>query len=101
MATLFKFWSLSARAANRAAQSCSRAWMHVKPLNGVPEFGNALSALVRAGLLQRGPGFSVKPSDTGYAIIWQRRAYRRELKRRPVLFDRCMWDQPIELRLAA
>lgn len=78
-----------------------RAWMEVQPLYGVPEFGNALSGLVRAGLLQRGVGYRVKPSVAGYRLIGQWRVYRHEMKRRPILYDRCMWDQPIELQLAA
>lgn len=78
-----------------------RAWMEVRPLYGVPEFGNALSSLVRAGLLQRGVGYRVKPSVAGYRLILQWRIRRRELKLRPVLFDRCIWDQPIELKIAA
>lgn len=75
-----------------------RAWNHIKPLRGIPQFGNALSALVRAGLLQRGQGFSVKPSARGYDLIGQWRAYRRELKRRPILYALVIWDRPIELQ---
>ena len=79
----------------------TRTWMQVKPISGLPEFGNALSALLRAGLLQRKHGYRVKPSPAGYVLLGQWRAYRREMKRRPILFDRCMWDKPIELQIAA
>lgn len=78
-----------------------RAWIEVRPLYGVPEFGNALSSLVRAGLLQRGVGYRLKPSAAGYRLIGQWRVYRYERRCRPVLFDRCIWDQPLELKLAA
>ena len=76
-----------------------RAWMQAKPISGLPEFGDALSALLRAGLLQRKSRHRVKPSPDGYALIYQWKAYRRDLKLRPVLYDRCIWDQPIELQL--
>lgn len=78
-----------------------RAWWKPTPLYGVPEFGTALSVLLRDDLLLRKHGYRVKPSPAGYAMIGQWRIYRQELKRRPVLYGRCIWEQPIELKLAA
>lgn len=78
-----------------------RAWTQVEPLYGIPRFGDTLSALVRAGLLERGIGYRVKPTAAGYRIIGLWRVRRYEMKLRPVLFARCIWDQPIELKLAA
>ena len=69
-----------------------RAWLKVKPLRGVPEFGNALSALIREGFLCRKHGFRVKPSPGGYDLFQQWKAHRRELKRRPILFDQIIWQ---------
>jgi hypothetical protein len=78
-----------------------RAWWKPTPLYGVPEFGTALSVLLRDDLLLRKHGYRVRPSVTGYKLVGQWKAYRHELQRRPILFDRCMWDQPIELGVAA
>lgn len=69
-----------------------RAWMRAMPMRGIPEFGNALSALLRDGLLQRKHGFRVKPSPAGYALVGQWKAYRRELRVRPILFDPVRFD---------
>ena len=74
-----------------------RAWCQVVPLPGIPQYGNTLAALVRAGLLHRGKGFSVKPSAKGYALIGRWKVHRYELKQRPILYDRIVWDQPIQL----
>lgn len=76
-----------------------RAWTKVMPLYGIPEFGDALSKLRRAGLLLCKHGFKVQPSPTGYRVIARCKIYRREMKRRPVLFNRCIWDQPIRLEM--
>lgn len=78
-----------------------RACWKPTPLYGVPEFGTALSVLIRDDLLLRRHGYRVKPSPLGYKLVGQWKAYRLELKRRPVLYDRCIWDPPIELQIAA
>lgn len=36
----------------------ARAWMQVKPISGLPEFGNALSALLRAEARLSGEAFA-------------------------------------------
>jgi hypothetical protein len=78
-----------------------RAWWKPTPIYGVPEFGTALSVLLRGGLLLRKHGYRVKPSPTGYMVIGQWRARRLQLRQRPILYDRIIWDQPIEMQQAA
>jgi len=68
-----------------------RAWLKVKPLHGVPEFGNALGALVREGFLLR-ERLRVKPSVKGYDLFASWKTHRRELKRRPILYDQVIWE---------
>lgn len=79
-----------------------RAWWKPTPLYGVPEFGTALSVLLRDDLLSRKHGYRVKPSVEDYRVIEQWKIYRRELKRRPILFASVIWEQNIaELSQAA
>lgn len=79
-----------------------RAWWKPTPLYGVPQFGTALSVLLRDDLLLRKHGYHVKPSPAGYKVIGQWKAYRSELKRRPILYDPVIWEPNIaELRQAA
>lgn len=79
-----------------------RAWARMHPISGVPEFGDALSALIRQGLLERRHGYRAKPSGAGYKLIAEYKAYRRELKRRPVLFTHVMWEpRAVDFKLAA
>jgi hypothetical protein len=78
-----------------------RAWTYVEPIYGVPEFGNALSSLVRQGLLIRN-GYRVKPSQAGYMVVGHYRAYRRELRKRPLLFAPIIWEPRLaDMKLAA
>jgi hypothetical protein len=74
-----------------------RAWLRVKPLWGTPEFGNALSALVRKGLLQRKHGYRVKPTPEGYAVVYRIKAQRKAMRERPVLFTRRVWDADLSV----
>jgi hypothetical protein len=79
-----------------------RAWTRVRPLSGVPEFGDALSRLIRQGLLQRKHGYRVKPSTAGYEVIAQYKMHRLELKRRPVLFSQICWEpRMMDFKMAA
>lgn len=81
-----------AKACRPNSPTPERAWTKVYALPGFPEFGNALSALQRRGLLQRKSYDRVRPSPSGYALVGQWRAYRRTLKERPVLFDPIIWE---------
>ncbi len=65
----------------------ARSWLRVAPIHGIPEFGNALSALVRDGFLERKRGYQVRPSSHGYALIRELKERHRELRRRPALYD--------------
>lgn len=69
-----------------------RAWMKVAPIYGIPEYGDALGALVRYHLLLRRPGNFVKPSVKGYERIAAWKTMRRALRARPILYDRLIWD---------
>lgn len=65
----------------------ARAWTRVFPMPGIPEYGNTLFALQRRGLLQRKSHDRVKPSAAGYVVVSEWKVYRREFKKRRVLFD--------------
>lgn len=65
----------------------ARAWTRVFPLPGVPEFGNTLSVLQRRGLLHRKSHDRVRPSPAGYVVVGEWKVYRRESRKRRVLFD--------------
>lgn len=70
----------------------ARAWLRVFPIHGLPEFGDALGALVRHGYLLRGPCNTVKPSEKGYECVTGWKRQRAALRARPVLYDRLIWD---------
>ena len=79
-----------------------RAWWKPTPIYGVPEYGTALSVLIRDGFLKRKHGYRVKPSPEGYKLIGEWKVYRLELKRRPILYDPVIWEPRIaDLQLAA
>lgn len=69
-----------------------RAWTKVAPIYGVPEFGDALGALVRHGYLERASCNWIKPSAKGYARIAAWKTQRLLLRARPILYDRLVWD---------
>ena len=69
-----------------------RAWWRPYPVYGIPEFGTALSVLIRDGYLLRKHGYRVKPSVTGFKLVNDWKAYRKELKRRPILYDQIIWE---------
>lgn len=68
-----------------------RAWTRVYPIYGVPEFGDALGVLVRHGYLDR-DGNQIKPSAKGYHSIYAWKARRKELRARPIMWTRLVWD---------
>lgn len=74
-----------------------RHWFRARPIYGTPEFGNALSALIRRGLLQRKHGFRVKPTAEGYALVYRMKAYRQTMRERPALFTRRVWDADLSV----
>jgi hypothetical protein len=69
-----------------------RVWWKPYPVYGIPEFGNALSRLIRDGYLLRRHGYRVKPSPAGYKLVNDWKIRRRELKSRPIIYDPIIWE---------
>lgn len=80
-----------AKGCRRNSPYPERYFMNLKPPDGlrVPQLGKARDALLRAGLIERSYPMTwvVRPTELGYQLYDQWRAYLRALKERPVLFD--------------